>query len=484
MKYMLSLLLLLFSTSLYANEDVFELQMNLQKQSEEIVRQFDEHAKVIVKIEEQKVERKLPGLPLILSDMKIRGPGNRIVLKEAKVTIYSHAPEMPFLIQELVGNLFKPYGVEAQIEVQLPPKKFNFNVTEALYELTRPTMLVVYVAYILVALAMGLALISKSTQDKRLRNLVKEGLGELKSIFEGGSSVKASAFDESVSSVTNQNMAASNDADTDSNLVKELTEEALIAIFCDCYWSKEDSYAKYLWLKLPLEMRKKVMNAKPMLKEYAGYLSDVEPQAKSYHQEMYYLQPLPIQHLSNEDLSEIVRGKQSLYAHLPSMRSAHISMDVEEKIKCLQESASSLDVKDYDFLENKKESATRGLRRRMNIQINNLEEEQQVLQIPDPSIEVMEDIVVLGWAEKLDEDSLSEILKKFNAADLASAWDAPLSVLEKFKSCLPEKKLNLVMSYVEKSKPSRKSQVYSMLHKEIIQALRSNEREQENVDVA
>jgi hypothetical protein len=80
--------------------------------------------------------------------------------------------------------------------------------------------------------------------------------------------------------------------------------------------------------------------------------------------------------------------------------------------------------------------------------------------VPEP---LKENIRSLIWLAQKDDESIQKTLAKFDARSLAAAWIGPEEVLRKLQNNLPEKKLKMLQTYLEKSAPDRNSPAYQSL---------------------
>lgn len=235
--------------------------------------------------------------------------------------------------------------------------------------------------------------------------------------------------------------------------------ESLREIFADAYWCELDGYAHWLWKNLGTTQRAEVLKELPIAKDYCTFFVEKEPTGYAFHEHPYYMDPLPLSTVSQEDLGNLVKKEIALWQRLSPMRRRKLPLTLDEKIAALQSKPAS---KSQNFSSIK--SALRKLQTNQSIgEITELDEES-ICKNPDVvPAEMRHHIRSLVWLARRDPEFVKKTLAKYDARSLASAWIGPGEVLKPLESALPEKKLKLVQSYRVKMFPTRDSETYQQL---------------------
>lgn len=92
---------------------------------------------------------------------------------------------------------------------------------------------------------------------------------------------------------------------------------------------------------------------------------------------------------------------------------------------------------------------------------------------------MLEKTPTLVWSNELNDDIINNILKNYSAKELAQSWVGPSQLFDRWTNLINEKKLNLILSYVESQTANRSNKNYIKLHKEIVAEVKSQRREQQ-----
>jgi hypothetical protein len=264
------------------------------------------------------------------------------------------------------------------------------------------------------------------------------------------------------------------------------SEVTYLACLADCYWGQYDSYASFLWKRMPVNKRRAVLEEAsllaPYLNEYVAVVSSLLESNLAVIDDPAYLNPLTIYHINNEELTILVRENNALIASLSPLRLKGLSLSIGERISLNEIQFEKLEPVDISFKMIPK-SEYRIIKRHVTFEIKNIAEESELLRIDNISSQMIKEIPSLAWSMKLSDQDIEEILKDFSAKDLASAWVAPEFVLTHLAQFIPSKKHELLESSKKKITPSRDSLSFTALHgaiaKKINEKLEGKEKSRE-----
>jgi hypothetical protein len=248
----------------------------------------------------------------------------------------------------------------------------------------------------------------------------------------------------------------------DSTPFEHWTTAGLKELFADVYWCELDGYAHWLWKNLSGRQRTELLQALPYMKQYCDYFVEMEAIAHPFHEHPYYLEPLTLAQVSQDDLGDLVKKEPALWKSLSPMRRQRLALSLSEKIAAIQ-SVSSAKPPDLRTLK----SPLRALKAVSVWGEVSQQDEKTIFQ--DPSVvpsEIRQHVRSIVWLAKKDREFIRRTLEKFDARSLASAWVGPEDVLRALEIHLPEKKLKLVHNYRSRVAPSRSSEIYQFLVEE------------------
>lgn len=309
----------------------------------------------------------------------------------------------------------------------------------------------------LACLIFGFALFFNNSKN---RALFKQQIGNLASALSNGSfgGSGLSAAPKNVEKSVGSSMTQS----SEEKFFEGYSEQSLVAIFSDLYWCEKDAEARYLWNNITNNHRAVLLEKIDFIYEYAIYFSRLEndPEAAviSLAQHPYYTQPLDLDKTSQEALLQMVKKNFGLWNKISPLRQQSLPLSLKDKIKA--NSSANLSVVAEKFPISK----LRVLPRHVNFGEISFEDELEIFKdekiIPQ---NLKEHVPSLVWLAFKDVDFIKEKLEKLDAKFLASAWIAAPEVLEKLEQGLPEKKLQLLKSYLNTVKPSKSSSAFQAL---------------------
>lgn len=246
----------------------------------------------------------------------------------------------------------------------------------------------------------------------------------------------------------------------DSHSLKNLQLESLKELFADCYWSREDGYAHWLWKNIEGSQKKSLMEQFTLMKDYSLYFVTVSPREMSYHEHPFYMDPQGMLWTSQEDLSAQIRKDFSLWHFVSPMRQQSLPLSLEERLQAVQTKPEGK----KSAFDNKQHSPQRVLETKLSWGELSSEDESALYEHPEMvPVSLRENIQSLVWLAQKEDAYIQRTLSRYDARSLASAWVGPEAVLKKLEAQLPEKKLKLLLNYREKTIPSRHSDAYASL---------------------
>jgi hypothetical protein len=458
----------------------------------QIIKSRDPEVLAFASLVYAKSDNSLPGTPFVVTETRIDETGSPEV-GSIRVRILSKLNPFPPELTKIIKSEVARFGTEPQLNFEplLSPEKATEAEEEvagttteekpkSLEDLKDPkkweqwaaenplmTVMTIVVAAIgLILLLLGLFYLANSLMGKRA---MSQGFKQMADAFAengGGGAVAAAGGGATGSSEIKMtgSGAGSSAGGGDDSPYKTFPIESLKALMSDAYWGQYDGFASYLWKRIPIERKQEILDSCNFLRDYVKHLVKVEEDYVAYDQEPYYLNPLPLNHLSMKDLTKLVREQASLLNALPVMRVQALELPSPELIRMVRDLDDS-DSINPEQIRSANASPLRDLERNYNFKINSVEEELEILAIENLSPSQQKQIPTLAWLARLPDIEIEAILAGFMAQDLALAWVGPEDVLEKLASHLPLKKLALVLNYVERTAPNRDSEAFQSLYK-------------------
>lgn len=493
-------------------ERVLSIQKMVEDRLSPLVRSVDPLGVVYVKLEPKIEAQPLPMTPFVVNEVRVAEDGQNIEFSSCEIVVVTRKKKLPDnvlrIMQEMAANL----GVEPAIRIEEVPDTAAETLaveadktaerkpaTAQSEEEDKRPMLQRFIedklsrpaALVLALIALGLLfeatllimpwLLGRNRRSgaDSIARVIENGFLKLSGALEGGGIGSGSASRERETQAATATLPVRAPASGDSNAFASLPAESIMAMLADCYWGESDAYASFIWRRVPIAVRRAIVSEAAWLADYASYLVGVAEEDLGADQEPYYLSPLTIWHIDNNALAAIVRKYPALYSRLPTLRVNALPLNVRERI----EFGRRREQVALDFTT-VKPSAARPLKSRARLNITSIEEEAQILAMPDFPKELRSSVPTLGWIAMLPDAAVVEILKHFSAKDLASAWIGPREVLNRLASCVPQRKLELMQSYGESIAPSRVSPAFVKLHQIGIKALVEHEKGKANASLA
>jgi len=464
---------LLSGSSLANPVSVAEIRASIRDDVREVVLGLDSEALVAVDLNpEVRGKTKLPGTNVTLDEMILSDESGLPKIKSIDITILTTLGSLPAEAESIIKKQAGMYSKTVKISIQprisgfkksSDPRLLDLDPLKKSFESFGQRLVIGIFILAGAILLLLFAMIDIARQNRRQIQAVVAGTQGLVQALEsqgGGSSQMALASQEKSGQGLLGAGAGTND------VFSEMSDAGIAAIISDAYWCKQDGYAASVWRRLPIGRKQVLLNGLPYARDYATFLSSIPESEGAWEQHPYYLNPLPIWNVSNEELAQQVRQSPGLLGMLPPMRMASLPMDSSE-ILALRHSGS-LSMKKMPDLSMLPASTPRELSGTVRIVSRNDDDDEKLLSLPDVSLDDMRQIVSLVWITKIDDERVKDILKGLSATDIAAVWIGPEAVLRKLESGLPDRKLKMVKSYSEKIPASRNSPAYEILHRMIV----------------
>ncbi|MCT4640892.1 MAG: hypothetical protein N4A33_01255 [Bacteriovoracaceae bacterium] len=456
-KMNLLLLLLSLVLSTFAIASVVEQETFLSNHLTDVLKSYDERGVVRVDLEMKNKRLELPGTNFIVSS-NIIGNLDKKNVKSLTVNVFSELKELPKEFKDYITDKTKKIATNPKIKfVQLEKRVNGFEQTIAsgIEKISAKTGGDKNLIYVLIAIPVTILLIAlffRSQLKSSTTAMSNQLQGLTAALQEQGIGTSMEALNVEGTS------SGSNGSDGGSTILEQSMWEAMnkefyIGLLSDCYWCEEDAYASFVWSKVPVEMKRYLLDDSVIDEEYTRHISKIAPQDKGFGQNPYYLNPWPYEKMSNEDLGKLVSEDKRLFSYISPMRLTKIELTLEEKLECIAQ-ASTNAMKEELFLskiENQGESQRRYFDTIGEFDFGSFEEEDQLLGM-DVEFSIMKKFPSLGWILKLDDEKIIEILSSYQAKELATALFVSDSTKEKILSKMPEKRRELIDSYAQKTK--------------------------------
>lgn len=368
------------------SEELLNLQAHIEKQVNPVVKRLDPQAVVIVKITPKKSVNKvqLPATPFFITGTTSEVEGDELKISSIDIKIYSALKAFPKDVTDFIEDTVSHTGVKPNVRaVQLPDGllpgslpisnqfqnwKSQLDFGELLFSLLLS----------LAVLVGGVFFVYRARHSTQLTSTLEGGLSQLAKVLEetGGNSSQMSS--DLLAAKSNIQASSGGSQDQKIKTIENLPLEGILALLSDCYWAKQDSYACFLWKRIPIETRKVLLGKTPFMADFVSSIQELEEEDLGYEQESYYLEPYKINHLSNEDLTRVVKQYPFLLDSLSFLRSENIQLGLSERIKLSHESKDHEEPVAPDFASIKP-SQLRFLRKRTKIRIQSIEQEREAL---------------------------------------------------------------------------------------------------------
>jgi len=480
------LLMIVFQSAAQESEGIYKIQQRLEKRISSIVKSFDKNSSVIVKIRKKKRKVKLPLTPYTLR-AEILSINGKLKLRYMKVSIITSMDAIPLELDEMIREVGSDYGIRKSVQIKhvkvLPTKAETplMGLLSKDFELKNQQISNFFKQEQkwFIALGIGLMFILVSivlsrANSNKLKRVLEEQMSRLNSSIEGlgGFSGKSTASKEESHTGAVTQIEVNNSSDS---IWEKLESESLKAIFFDCYWCENDTYAKFIWQKIPIEQKISILNSNHPIRDYAHYIVELGSEDLNYVHDPYYLDPLDVNHLDNEAVSNLLKKNPAMLNKISKMRLKKLDLRAIEYLKLVNTSSTLDEDISLPCLKSILPSLPRELKLIKKFVFKSTEEEQEIINQKDHSYETISCFPSLAWGLKLNTEDLQEILLPYTAKELANAWIAPEETLIEISHAISAKKLDLLNSYKDSVDPSRQSDVYLAITTKILDKLQNIE---------
>jgi hypothetical protein len=464
MKQSLILLFLFLSTFAIAKDKkILEVQTQLETKLNHIIQKVNSDSFVLVEIESSDEKIQLPNLPFVVNKSFLEK--TKLQFKQIQVTVVSPEGVFSPKIESLIKENLKSYSDNIIFKYQTLDELQETSVNGFFKSIESQEKIQLFT---LVLFIFGFLFFMwfKKQESGALKSILKESVESLSSAIENGSFGGTQRAE-----IKKENSQTKIEVNTSSNdFWENFPIEGLISLLSDCYWCYEDTYASFVWYHLSVAQRQAVLENSSLDSSYVKYLSSLEPVDKYYIADPYYLDPIEVQKINNQDLVSLIDKHPALLGRLSKLRAQNIPLKASDRIRLTSEDDQNLDL---SFLQSIDASEHRILKSSERFIFESIEEEEEIISLPDISMEIMEKYPSLHWALKLQEEDLRKLLDGYGAKQLAEMWIAPKRTLELLEGFIPEKKRQLMHSYLEKEEPKRTSSYYNSFITDAIAILES-----------
>ena len=283
----------------FANDKKAKLDLEAQVEARilNITKGFDELAIVFASVKYAKTSRPLPATPFVIQDNQLNKDfGTKV--SGVDVTIYSKLQPVPDSLTKLVEDAVSDLGVKPAITFRALPENFgknlittplgngpngegpkiNINLDEIreVISLQGTKLQWIVLSVGAVAATIFLMAIFVIMSLNRNRKIIEVGLSKLSASVEesGGSGNNVIDMPQMEQARSTQQALPSGSSDT----FKNFSQESIVAMLSDCYWGQYDTFAAYIWKRIPVEKRSDILKGSSYLEEYVHFLSGMDEQ--------------------------------------------------------------------------------------------------------------------------------------------------------------------------------------------------------------
>lgn len=450
--------------------DRIQLEDTIRNRLEDVLKLYDEKAKVLIRFDYKSYQGVLPGTSIDATGSFGPTKVESADVSKVIVEIYTELEEVPAEAKDVVFKMIPIEKSKVSVEykklkIQFPkdlPKLLDVQSLTKIAQDSINSFSTIFSGVFAAALfiMMGFMFYQNSMRLKEFKNQVTAltaALGEQK---QQSMPVMPQVQNQQSS---NQGAPTGSPGFIEENPLKKLSPLAIKELFSDCYWSKEDAYASWLWKNIDNDQKKTLLESTSFMKEYSMYFVDIKASEKNYHEHPYYLEPLASCDISNADFCSEIKKNYAYWHFVSPIRQQHMPFSLQERLKAVQSKPTPTKPATTAW----KKSSPRPLELRVSWGDVSVADEQSLFSQPNmvPAA-LKEHIRSLVWLAQKDDAAIQRVLSKFDARSLALAWVGPEEVLKKLEAAMPEKKLRMLLTYKEKVQPSRQSMIYQSLVEE------------------
>lgn len=470
-RYSLSLILgTAFMTQAMASTET--LRSEIEKRSREIVHRVDSTASVFVTVKAESISQTLPDTPFVLKSLEVTGRDGELAVKDVDVGIWGSKETLDPSVIELIQNVMPELKGKIRVSYQQLPAALRPGITSAGGGSgAQKTLFFLGIAFITMG-AFFVVLMSRRT--KEMIRTLEGSIAKLSESIESSAMAGGGNQTQASEAARARTQNASQGAGTRNahEVFKEIPTVGLLAMFSDCYWTARDGVAKFLWEQFPLTERAKILDQFEPAADYVRFLQTFASERdESVENDPYYLKPLSIFGVSNDDLARQCRKIPGLYLMLPKLRREALPIGAKEAMAFAASGTGT--VKGLQTLESIRSQA-RALEVVQKYYQLSLDEEREFLAQDPVDLSVVASVPSLGWLTKVTPEQATEIVSELSARELAQMWVGPEEILTQITAYIPAKKLKLVETYREQGTPDRRAVGFDLIQTRVSAILKTS----------
>jgi hypothetical protein len=244
------------------------------------------------------------------------------------------------------------------------------------------------------------------------------------------------------------------------NQFKLFPAAAMEALFIDCYWTKLDGYAHYLWTQLNPAQREALMKSGAVDVEYFSHVINVAPRQEDYHSHAWYMNPhKKFNNIDQKTLTGWVKQHLDAAYMVSPLRLDYVELTLEERLKIAANTKrATVEVKAFA------PSAPRVFAPKLRLKSLTEADELYLFNNHDKiNSDARAQLKSLVWLAVAPQEQRRKILDQMDARQLAEAWAGPKPVLDRLKESLSAKKQEMLEHFLRDGQANRDSDVYAYL---------------------
>lgn len=453
----------LFALQVHADlYDRVKLEDSLRTRIEEVLKIYDNKIHVLVRVDYKDFEGTLPGTNIISKDTFTPVKIESSDISKINIELYTTKSDLNTETKNLVYRTIPIEKSKIAIDIKVIDNRMAEEIFKPIDGTELSTIMKQSIrdisfwlmGIVAIGLLAGLAFVffinqKQLTEFKTQIGLIVNALGE------SGMGGSTQAIEQA------QAASSSTSSEASEESIGNLSLTSLKELMADCYWCGQDQYASWIWKKVSNEQRKELLNQLAFMKDYSLFIVDLKGNEESYHDHPYYLDPTIVCDISQSDMAELVQQTSSLWHSLSPMRQNSLPLALEAKIAAVQSKPAKTKVTPT------KKSPARELTISSSVGDLSLDDERALMERPElVPLGYKKQVKSLVWLALQPDNSIKDILARYDARSLAAAWVGPEEVLSKLEKHLPEKKLKVLHGFTKKMVPSRNSSAYIQLVRE------------------
>jgi|GEM_PF-3960104 len=486
------------ANSLSASKKV-DLELKMQEKARSILRPIDPYAQVLARITLKRYSTILPGLDEKVTNYETPTNSEAIDfddVERVEIQVLTRMETVPASVKRMV---------EDSIDASFGAKRLTFarfdgetlaRITELESQKTEPLLklgqnfekirgdfvseIPKYSTYLLafgifigvmgIALLFGLRMVRSAIRDGLVRLATAVSEQTLKAPLE--SSRPSNMIDVGPKALSSSPLSLNSESSA-RELLASFSNETIAAFMADCYWCEKDNYAAWLWKNISSDLRV-LLEKLSFGNRYAVNLLDLEPEdASLLLAHPYYLKPTAINEVSQKDVLKNLVSQPALFQRLSPLRKTNLRIDLTQRVALLAVPQIST-------------STSRLIPLQASLEYRDLPQasDQMTLTNEDDLILMQNPAMVphnqrklfpsLVWITLLSAENQTEFFKTRSANDIARIWCGPDTLLNQIEKTIGDRKMKIVLDFVNQRSPSRVSgdfiaavlEVLDLLHQE------------------